>query len=357
MAVYFDSRRKTWFCQFKYKDWQGNTKTTTKRGFLRKKDAAQYEMDFKNHSAETSDITLNMLAEKYLEDYKINRKLTSFMTVKGKLYDHVLPTMGGFLLTDITPYRIKEWQNYLKAKKISESLIRSVNVVFSALLNYAVKYFGLASNPFSKTGKTGRIKRKTNFWELDEFLKVSAFFKCPEDVVVFNLLFWSGMRIGELVALTAADFDFKNNTISITKTYNAGMKIFQGPKTPAAIRTITMPQAVMNVIQQFFDKFESLPEYPFQIHRPETYRARLYAYAEEAGVKLITLHDLRHSHASYLIQHAMASLPTIARRLGHSSAAITLSVYSHMYHDSDSDIALAMNEFAKSSSKVRQTNE
>ena len=356
MAVYFDSARKTWYCQFKYKDWTGATRSTTKRGFARKKDAVQYEIDFKNHSAESANVTLNMLAEKYLEDYKVNRKPSSYLAIRARLHEHILPSMGRLLLPDITPFRIKEWQNHLKAKSLSDSMIRSVNVAFSTLLNYAIKYFNLPANPFSKTGKTGAIRKKTNFWELDEFLKVSALFKRPEDVVVFNLLFWSGMRIGELEALTESDFDFSSNTISISKSYNPGLKILQTPKTPSAIRTITMPQAVMDAVKGFFKAFATLPQYPFQICRRETYRMRLYAYAREADVKEITLHDLRHSHASYLIHHSIASLPTIAERLGHSSAAITLATYSHMYHDSDADIAKSMNESAKSSSKVLQTN-
>ena len=353
MAVYFDSKRKTWYCQFKYRDWTGAAKTTTKRGFARKKDALQYEMDFKNHSEESTNITLNTLAAKYLEDYKINRKPSSYATIRQRISDHILPHLGNVLVGDITPLRIKEWQNHLKQTGIGDSSIRSINTTFSALLNYAVRYYGLPSNPFAQTGKTGKPKKKCDFWEVDEFLKVAEYFSHTEDVVVFNLLFWSGMRIGELESLTESDFNFDENTISISKSYSPSAKKVLTPKTPHSVRVIAMPESIMEMVQDFFSRFAELPTYPFMVVGRVTYRNRLYAYAKKAGIKPITLHDLRHSHASYLIQHASASLPSIARRLGHSSAAITLSTYAHMYHDSDSDIAKGIDDIVKSSSKVR----
>ena len=356
MAVYFDAKKKTWYCQFKFKDWTGATRSTTKRGFSRKKEAQQYETDFKNHSTESCRITLSLLADKYLEDYRLNHKPSSFLAVNTRLREHVLPSMGTLLLTDITPYRIKEWQNSLKTKGLRESTILSVNVAFNSMLNYAVKYFGLPSNPFLKSGMTGARRKRSDFWELEEFQRVSVLFKHIEDAAAFNLLFWSGMRIGELQALTPQDFDFSLCTVSISKTYNYALRQVLAPKTATAARTIAIPPAVMETVRSFFESFYEIPPYPFQIVTYSTLRSRLAVYAREAGVKPITPHALRHSHASYLIQRTGASLPTIARRLGHSSPAVTLSTYAHMYHDADTDLALEMDQFVKSSSKVRQPN-
>lgn len=352
MAVYQEKDKRTWRCVFKYKDWTGKVRITTKRGFARKKDALQYEVDFKNRSAEQADITLETLAEKYLEDYKINKKESSYLAVRARIRHHILPYFANTNVMDITPFKIKEWQNKLIKDGIGTSLTRSVNVSFSALLNYAVKYFGLPVNPFSRTGKTGKIQKRVGFWELEEFLKVAALFNTPLDKAVYNLLFWSGMRIGELEALTPADFDFESNTISISKTYNSATKLTTAPKTPAAIRTISMPVAVMALVQEYFDSVLELPQHPFQVNRREAYRARLAAYARKAGVKHLTLHDLRHSHASYLIRHAVASLPAIAKRLGHSSPTMTLSTYAHVYSDNDSEIANKIDVFLGSLSKV-----
>ena len=130
------------------------------------------------------------------------------------------------LITDITPYVIKEWQNNLQTLNISQSLIRSVNVSFSAMLNYGIKFFNLQHNPFTKTGKTGKIRKKVDFWELTEFQKADELFQTNiYDRVIYNLLFWSGMRIGEVEGLTLSDIDFINNIISISHTYNHNLRI------------------------------------------------------------------------------------------------------------------------------------
>ena len=177
MAAYLDDKTKKWFCTFKYKDWTGKTRKTTKRGFARKKDALAYEMDFKNQSQSQPDITVSMLAEKYLADYKINRKESSYYSVKTRIIKYIINDLGNMLITDITPYVIKEWQNNLQTLNISQSLIRSVNVSFSAMLNYGIKFFNLQHNPFTKTGKTGKIRKKVDFWELTEFQKADELFQ------------------------------------------------------------------------------------------------------------------------------------------------------------------------------------
>ena len=354
MAAYLDDKTKKWFCTFKYKDWTGKTRKTTKRGFARKKDALAYEMDFKNQSQSQPDITVSMLAEKYLADYKINRKESSYYSVKTRIIKYIINDLGNMLITDITPYVIKEWQNNLQTLNISQSLIRSVNVSFSAMLNYGIKFFNLQHNPFTKTGKTGKIRKKVDFWELTEFQKADELFQTNiYDRVIYNLLFWSGMRIGEVEGLTLSDIDFINNIISISHTYNHNLRILTPPKTTSSIRKITMPAGVMQLIQDYFNMLLEIPEYPFSLHSPIIMRSHLKKYAIKAGLKVITLHDLRHSHASYLIQQGVA-ITAISRRLGHSSPAITLNTYAHCYKDNEAEIAEILEKDFKRTSKGLQ---
>lgn len=339
MAAYLDDKTKKWFCTFKYKDWTGKTRKTTKRGFAKKKDALAYEMYFKNQSQNQPDVTIDLLAEKYLDDYKINHKLVSYISVKNKINKYILPVLSGTMIDNITPYTIKQWQNDLSSKGLKESTIRAINVCFSMLLNYAVKYFNLNSNPFTKTGKTGKTCKRIDFWELEEFKKAACYFCDNEyDNLVFNLLFWSGMRIGELQGLTVEDIDFNTNTINIKRTFTYTTQSITTPKTPSSIRTITMPATVMNLAKEYFKKLYVIPQFPFTAHAPLVLINHLRKYAKQAGIKELTLHGLRHSHASYLIQKGVA-ITAISRRLGHSNPAITLSTYSHCYKDSDTEIA------------------
>lgn len=351
MSASYDEKTKKWFCTFKYKDWTGKTRKTTKRGFARKKDAIAYEVNFKASSQGTPSMTLEALAEKYLSDYKVNRKISSYLTVKNRICKYITAELGALPISEITPLTIKEWQNRLAVTGISQSMIRSINVSFSAMMNFAVKYFNCPSNPFQKTGKTGKIRKKIDFLEVDEFMKLESVIDNAYDKLVFSMLFWSGMRIGELEALTAEDIDFDSNTISIRRTYLHAIKVMGPPKTSYSIRNITMPEFMMKDIKEYLDSLPVQPEYPFMLHPPTTMRARLTKYTSLAGVSRITLHDLRHSHASYLIQQGVA-ITAISKRLGHSSPAITLNIYAHVYKDNDTEIAQMIEKDFKRASKT-----
>lgn len=343
MAVYFDKERKTWYCSFYCKDWTGKTKHVTKRGFARKKDAVQYEVDHKNESAELADISLNVLAKTYLEDYKINHKPNSYLSVEARLRLYVLPHFGDMQVGKISPLRIKNWQNWLAQQNLSQSTVKAVNVAFSTLLNFAVKYYNLPANPFARVGTTGKLNKKINFWELDEFLKVDGLIDDLYIKTVANILFWSGMRIGELEAMTVECIDFGKNTMHVKATYSPYTHSINAPKTNASTRTITMPTAVIELIRQYFDSLYVIPEYPFTELSRVAFRYRLAKYAKLAGVHVVTSHDLRHSHASFLIKKGVA-LTAIAKRLGHSSPNITLSTYAHVYKNDDIEIAEILNK-------------
>ena len=111
MSASYDEKTKKWFCTFKYKDWTGKTRKTTKRGFARKKDAIAYEVNFKASSQGTPSMTLEALAEKYLSDYKVNRKISSYLTVKNRIRKYITAELGALPISEITPLTIKEWQN------------------------------------------------------------------------------------------------------------------------------------------------------------------------------------------------------------------------------------------------------
>lgn len=346
MAAEKDKKRRTWTARFYYENWKGERKEKRKRGFATKAEALAYEHDFKKAAKLQVDITLGTLAEKYLQHYAVTRKASSLSVTSNRINKYILPDLRDMKIKDITVQTIEEWQKTLPKKNISESMIRSVNVAFSALLNYATKNYNLPKNPFSGTTKTGKIRKKQDFWELDEYLAVAEFFDDIFDQVVFNTLFWTGMRIGELEALQPKDINFKANTFYIHQSYNPEKHVVGPPKTPDAERTIHVPSFVMEIIHTYLDSLAVTPEYPFLTLARPTLRGRLARYAHLAGVKRITLHDLRHSHASYLI-HQNASLPMIAKRLGHSSPEITLRTYAHCYKTNELEIIQEIENTAK----------
>ena len=225
MPTYKDTKTGKWYCKFRYKDWQGNRKETTKRGFQTKREAKEFEAEFIRKAQGTADMTMKSLAEIYLEDRKQNVKESSYLAISTTFRVYILPLLGDKLLSDITPNVIREWQNHIGGvdKKVghgalSQSTLQTINRRLSSALTFAVKFYGLQRNPFTVTGNTGKREKRLEFWDKAEFDTFLAAVSHPLYRALFILLFYSGMRIGEALALEKSDIE--GNTISITKTWN-----------------------------------------------------------------------------------------------------------------------------------------
>lgn len=159
--------------------------------------------------------------------------------------------------------------------------------------------------------------------------------------VIFYLFFYSGIREGELLALTLNDFDFDKNTVSITKNYARvnNQDIIQTPKTPKSKRTITLPAEIMEMVKEYggmlYDYKPTDRLFPTQ----KSFLTReMVRGCKLSGVKKIRIHDLRHSHASLLIELGFAPL-LISERLGHENVETTLNTYSHLYPNKHGEVA------------------
>lgn len=337
MAVYYDEKSKTWYCKFSYKDWTGKTRFTSKKGFKLKKEALRYETNYKEKSAATPDMTLDSLAQNFLADYKLDRRPASYNMAETHLRLYILPYLKDTPIDKITPIVIRKWQAKINDLGKSPSTVHAINTTFNTMLNFAVKYYNLSKNPFSVTGMQGHIEKRTTFLEKSDWDKVDALLDNKFDKAVFNILYCGGLRIGELLALTEKDIDFKSNTISINKQYSRWTKDVVPPKTKTSVRKVTLPSYCMEHIRTYLDSLQTKIKYPFQIIGESTFTIRLTKYCQKAGVTRVTVHQLRHSHASYLIKHGIP-VNAIAQRLGHTPA-MTLQIYAHVYKDQDAEIA------------------
>ena len=159
------------------------------------------------------------------------------------------------------------------------------------------------------------------------------------------------MRVGELLSLDVADFNFEKNKINITKNKVRYSAEITTPKTAYSVRTIDMPPSLMQNVRLYIESLDDIDSPLFQISY-STLSYEMHRYAKKAKLKEIRIHDLRHSHASLLI-HSGVPITTISKRLGHKSPKITLDVYSHMYEESGEQVAnMLQNIFCSVSQKV-----
>ena len=221
--------------------------------------------------------------------------------------------------------------------------MKTINCQLTAIFNYAVRYYNLQSNPCRKAGAIGKSKGEPkDFWMQDEF---NEFLETVEDKpdarLAFLVLYWTGMRIGELLALTYHDVDLEEKTISINKSYQRlkGKDVITQPKTPKSIRVITMPDFLVEEFREYYSHLYGIMKNERLFHFTKSYMEHnLINGIKESGVKKIRLHDLRHSHASMLVDMGVAPLE-IAERLGHEKVETTLNTYSHLYPSTQSKLA------------------
>ena len=179
------------------------------------------------------------------------------------------------------------------------------------------------------------------FWTTEEYKRFSeAIIDKPMSYYAFEMLYWTGMRLGECLALTMADFDFDKNTIRICKSYQRleGKDVITTPKTKKSNRTIKLPKFLAEEMKVYFEMLYGYKDTDriFQVTKSYLHH-EMERGSKLAGVKKIRIHDLRHSHVSHLIELGFTAL-AIADRVGHESIDITYR-YAHLFPSTQNDMA------------------
>lgn len=281
------------------------------------------------------DITFSEFYRIYYHDMEVRLKPTSLDSKRRIFSEKILPFFGPLPMRVITTQHVRKWQSVILKQNYSTAYQKRIDMQLSAIMRYAERYYDFP-NPCTKAGHIGNSQtKKLNFWTPEDYeLFISCFSGDPEAFTAFEILYWTGMRQGELLALTPADIDLTRCLIHITKTYTQidGEDIISTPKTKKSIRDVGIPRFLADEINVYIRSRGIAPG------RRLFERTRHYLFfklkkgCEDSGVKQIRTHDIRHSHVSLLINAGFSALD-IAERVGHESVATTLDVYAHLFPD------------------------
>lgn len=290
--------------------------------------------------------------EKFVELYTVDKRKrlreNTWETKAHIIRTKILPYFKMKQLSDIHPRDIIAWQNELlnyrdeNGKGYSQTYLKTLHNQLSAIFNHAVRYYGLKNNPAAIAGNMGSEQHKEMlFWTKEEYLKFSyAIMDKPRSFYAFEILYWCGIREGELLALTPSDFDFEKGNLSITKSYQRlkGKDVITAPKTPKSVRVIKMPQFLMDEIKDYIKTLYGIGpnDRIFEVTKYNLHH-EMNRGAKQANVKRIRIHDLRHSHISLLIDMGFSAV-AIADRVGHESIDITYK-YAHLFPSKQTEMA------------------
>lgn len=342
----------SWYVSFYFKDLNGKNIKKKKTGFTTKKEALQWERKFIQTKSGTLNITFEDFITVYTEDMKPRLRFNTWITKEHIINQKLVPYFGSKHMSEIGAADIIKWQNKMidyrdeKGKAYADTYLRTIHNQLSAIFNHAVRLYGLATNPVRKAGSMGKEKAKEmQIWTKEEYLQFSeAINDNLYSYYAFEILYWCGLRIGELLALTGKDFDFDAKTITINKSYQRlGRKDYiTAPKTEKSNRIITVHDFLCDELFRFLRRKRR-----YNSHRRIFTMSKNFLHTEmnrgayTANVRRIRIHDLRHSHVSLLISMGFTPVD-IAGRLGHESIGITLH-YAHMFPTRQTEMAERLN--------------
>ena len=241
MAVYKDNATGTWRVIYRFTNWKGERKQTQKRGFATKREAQAWEHEAMLKQGAKLDMTFGSFFEVYEADKKQRVKESTWESKSHVIRTKILPYFENRKIAEIEAKDVIAWQNELmayrdeKGKPYSADYLRTIHAQLTAIFNHAVNFYNLPYNPARRAGTIGsEAVKEMDFWTKEEYLKFSeAMMDKPRSYYAFEMLYWCGMRSGELLALTPADIDFEKQTVTISKTFHRfkGRDIITSPKT------------------------------------------------------------------------------------------------------------------------------
>ena len=310
MPAYKDKAKGTWYASFYFENWTGKKEKKMKRGFKTKREALEWERTFLQQQTADLDMTFESFVALYAADVKGRIKENTWGTKEHILYKKLVPYFGKRKMSEIGSKEVMAWQSEMlnyrdkNGKPYSPVYLKTLHNQLSAVFNHAVRHYKLKTNPAAQVGNMGKAKgREMLFWTKAEYLKFAdAMMDKPLSYYAFEMLYWCGIREGELLALTPGDFDFEKQTVSISKSYQRikGQDVVTDPKTAKSNRIIQMPAFLCEEMEDYIKSLYAAEptDRIFPVTKSYLHR-EMDRGAKAAGVKRIRIHDLRHPYVKH----------------------------------------------------------
>lgn len=340
-----------------------------RKGYKTKKEATEAEHYLRSVELKErfygAKITVYMLYELLKEEDRINHRKISYINTQENNYNrHIknyfskVDNVGKLTYEDIYQFRehLRQKVAQNSDNPLSTNTINKIMILLKKIFDVGLRKGYYTTNPVKLLKKLPIEKTKMQFWTVKEFQQFLTLFE-PEEYnikLLFTLLFFSGLRLGEALALTWQDIDFSTNTIHITKSVyvNKGVSYISSTKTKAGTRRIIInkklsqelqywQQQQKHLLEQFTSDSMSLQVFqssPIMITKNSIEKQYKKILERDATLKKIRIHDFRHSHASLLINQGEDYL-VVKERLGHASITTTIDTYSHLYTSKQKDLA------------------
>ena len=339
MPVYKDKQRGTWYVSYTFKELpSGLTRHKTKRGFKNPKDAKKWERE--NYAP--TETRTNKTFEELAIEWEVNNQASE--ESKRHYSEHVRFRLNESFkknITDISRVDLIEWRNWLISTDYSTKTKNNTITFVRSVISFGAMMYGYSNEAVvlkRVKATTEEIMHEMNIWTPEEF---DIFIKHVSDRTMktfFSFLFWTGCRRGEAIALQRKDISGNKVLIRYSqRTKEIGLK----PTKTRQIRWITLDSQLTTDISELMS-LEPYSSYVFCNPDGSSISATKVDICfkkgiKESGVKKIRIHDLRHSHATWLINNGV-NIVAVSKRLGHATIDQTLKTYTHLIKQSEDEL-------------------
>ena len=368
MTIYQKKNKETgkvegYYYSTYYKDVFGNSKRKMSKTFAKKKEAELAELEFKQSVFQAnngySEITMREFLDKiFYPERQRQLKTSSFYSMRNALEHSAVPYFANMKLKDINVAQIREW--YHVSLKDSSVINRNQQLSFlSRVFKYAMNYNIIPADPTTriardkkpiKINEDGEVFNPLDMvWTEDEFkLFLAKFREVNKDskymltyYILMNVLYYTGLRLGEGLALKIKDIDLVNQSLVVNKAISNHSKEVVTPKTKNSFRKVYFNSSLAKLLSHYIENLKQYAEFGpdaflFGLSSPCRHNSVNRMFIETRNkcpdLKPIRIHDFRHSRASYLISNGY-NIAFVSRQMGHANITTTLNIYTTIMKD------------------------
>ncbi|MDD9265981.1 tyrosine-type recombinase/integrase [Paenibacillus sp. GCM10023248] len=355
---------KKWEFVFDYYD-NGKRKQVRRKGFKSKKEANDKLVVLQKEVQDGEFVPINRdtlgdFMKYWLENIRIMEcEKTSYYNNVLYLKNHIMPRIGNIKMQELSPIICQNFVNDMHKCGYARNTIDRVCTLIKLALDKAVTFKYIKENHMRKVTLPKKAKSELKVWTSIQANQFLEFTKEKRYFCVYALALLTGMRQGEILGLRWKDIDFEKKIITVSQTLtHDGKTLKSGAKTVAGERTISMPQQLVTILKNHRKKYvefrmaaedfvdEDLVIYNLKnggVVFPANLTATYIKNVKASGLPHIRFHDLRHTHATMLIEKNV-NVKVISERLGHSKVGVTLDVYSHVLPSMQQEVADKLDE-------------
>jgi integrase len=343
----------------------GKRKQIRRRGFRSKHEANEVLLQLQrevrdDEYVQQSKTTVSEFMKYWLEHIRILEcEATSYYNNCLYLKNHIAPGIGGVKLQELSAIKCQEFVKGMHDSGFARNTIDRVCTLVKLALDKAIEYKLIKANNMRKVTLPKKTKKQMSIWTVDQVNQFLNFVKGRRYYCVYAIALLTGMRQGEILGLRWKDINFEKKVISVRQTLtHYGKDIKDSTKTTSGERSISISEQLIKILKEqhrkyidFKDSAASLEDMDLVIYNlkdgstvfPSNLTKSYMNDVKKSGLPHIRFHDLRHTHATMLLQQNI-HVKVISERLGHSKIGVTLDVYSHVLPSMQQEAAEKLDE-------------